>query len=274
MADVDPSQIPLPEDNENPPQPRDIKLPPFWTSRPRAWFTYVESRFRLRGIQSEQCKFDHVLSALPADMVSQVLDIVEAVPEANPYTYFKEQLLEDFQLSDYEKFDKLVHMEPMGGRKPSQLLHAMLEYCPVGMEKHLSFHYFFMQRLPQALRTQLGEVMPGDPRALAVRADKLWSVQAIAGNAVAAVEATGEPAPAVNAVRGAFRGRGGRGIKLRGRGGNRAAGVPAAAAAPAGVPAGDPTPSDLARSGSGLCFFHWTYADKATKCSPPCTWGN
>jgi hypothetical protein len=51
----------------------------------------------------------------------------------------------------------LTKMEPMGGRKPSQLLHAMLEYCPVGMEKHLSFHYFFMQRLPQAQRTQLGE---------------------------------------------------------------------------------------------------------------------
>jgi hypothetical protein len=38
----------------------------------------------------------------------------------------------------------------------------MLEFCPVGMEKHLSFHYFFMQRLPQAIRTQLGEVQPGD----------------------------------------------------------------------------------------------------------------
>jgi hypothetical protein len=55
----------------------------------------------------------------------------------------------------------LVKMEPMGGRKPSQLLHAMLEFCPLGMERHLSFHYFFMQRLPQALRTQLGEVQPG-----------------------------------------------------------------------------------------------------------------
>jgi hypothetical protein len=63
----------------------------------------------------------------------------------------------------------LSKMEPKGGRKPSQLLHAMLEFCPVGMEKHLSFHYFFMQRLPQALRTQLAEVHPGDPRALTAR---------------------------------------------------------------------------------------------------------
>jgi hypothetical protein len=29
-------------------------------------------------------------------------------------------------------------------RKPSQLLHAMLEFSRVGMEKHLSFPYFFL----------------------------------------------------------------------------------------------------------------------------------
>jgi hypothetical protein len=120
--------------------------------------------------------FDHVLSALPAEMVSQVLDVVEALPPASQYEFFKNELLNIHQLSDYEKFDALVKMEPMGGRKPSQLLHAMLEFCPLGMEWHLSFHYFFMQRLPQTLRTQLGEVQPGDPRALAVRADRLWSV--------------------------------------------------------------------------------------------------
>jgi hypothetical protein len=166
--------------------------------------------------------FDHVLSALPAEMVSQVLDVVEALPAAGQYEFFKNELLNIHQLSDYEKFDALVKMEPMGGRKPSQLLHAMLEFCPLGMERHLSFHYFFMQRLPQTLRTQLGEVQPGDPR----------------GHGAARGAAK---APAATATTGA---------------------------------AAEPTPSDLARIGSGLCFFHWTFADKATKCVAPCTWGN
>ncbi len=99
-----------------------------------------------------------MLSAIPAEMVSQVIDAVDALPAAGQYEFFKNELLNIHQLSDYEKLDMLVKMEPMGGRKPSQLLHAMLEFCPQGMERHLSFHYFFMQRLPQALRTQLGEV--------------------------------------------------------------------------------------------------------------------
>jgi hypothetical protein len=69
--------------------PRDIKLPPFWRSRPAAWFVFVESRFRLRNIVDETAKFDHVLSALPEDMVGQILDLVEAAPAATPYTFLQ-----------------------------------------------------------------------------------------------------------------------------------------------------------------------------------------
>jgi hypothetical protein len=76
-----------------------------------------------------------------------VIDIVDTLPMENQYEYFKTQVLDIQQLSDYEKFDMVKKMELMGGRKPSQLLHAMMEFFPVGMEKHLSFHYFFMQRL-------------------------------------------------------------------------------------------------------------------------------
>jgi hypothetical protein len=57
----------------------------------------------------------------------------------------------------------LQKTEQMGGRKPSKLLVDMMEFCPAGLEQSLPFHYLFTQRLPQALRTQLGEVEPGDP---------------------------------------------------------------------------------------------------------------
>ncbi len=151
----------------------------------------------------------------------------------------------------------------------------MLEFCPLVMEKHLSFHYYFMQRLPQALRTQLGEVQPGDPRALAVRADRLWSVHSTkAAGTVAIADGQEETlAASIAAVRrSGGRGRGG---QSRGRGAARgAAKAPAATAAPGGVPAAEPTPSDLAQVGSGLCFFPWTFADKATKCVAPYMWGN
>jgi hypothetical protein len=69
-------------------------------------------------MDDELQKFHHVLSALPAEMVSQVIDLVYILPAKNQYEYFKTQLLDIHQLLDYEKFSK---MEPMVGRKPSQL---------------------------------------------------------------------------------------------------------------------------------------------------------
>jgi hypothetical protein len=74
-------------------------------------------------------------------MILQKIDIVDTMPAAGLYEHFKNQLLEVHQLSDYEKVNMLIKMEPMGGRKPSLLLHAMLEFCLVGTEKHLFFHY-------------------------------------------------------------------------------------------------------------------------------------
>ncbi len=58
----------------------------------------------------------------------------------------------------------LVKMEPM------------MEFCPAWVEKTLPFHYFFNQRFPKALWTQLGEVENGDPRALLARADRLCTI--------------------------------------------------------------------------------------------------
>jgi hypothetical protein len=78
MENVDPADLPLPDDGFIP--LLDIKLPTFWQSRLAAWFVFVESRFRLRNIVNETAKVDHMLSALPEDMIGQILDLVEVAP--------------------------------------------------------------------------------------------------------------------------------------------------------------------------------------------------
>ncbi len=66
---------------------RAVKLPPFWTANPRAWFTSAEGAFRLRNIADEESRFFSCLHALPEATVSLIADPVEANPlPANPYT--------------------------------------------------------------------------------------------------------------------------------------------------------------------------------------------
>ena len=31
-------------------------------------------------------------------------------------------------------------------------------------------------------------------------------------------------------------------------------------------------PATLARDSAGLCYYHWSYGDKANNCSAPCSW--
>jgi hypothetical protein len=53
--------------------------------------------------------------ALPVKMILQVINIVDSMQEAGLYNHFKTQLLEVHQLSDYDKFDVLMKMKPIGG---------------------------------------------------------------------------------------------------------------------------------------------------------------
>ena len=32
------------------------------------------------------------------------------------------------------------------------------------------------------------------------------------------------------------------------------------------------TPATLARDSAGLCYYHWSYGDRANNCSAPCSW--
>jgi hypothetical protein len=43
---------------------RAVKLPPFWTANPRAWFTSGEGAFRLCNIADEESRFFNCLHAL------------------------------------------------------------------------------------------------------------------------------------------------------------------------------------------------------------------
>jgi hypothetical protein len=244
------------------PRAVDVRLPQFWLSKPAAWFTLAESRFCIRHIKDEQQQFDHLLSSLGDNVLADILDAIdEAGQSAQPYTELKARLLETHVLSDFERLEILFKMEPLGGRKPSQLLNAMIQYCPDGKEKDIFFHFLFMQRLPLALRAMLGDAQPGDPRALAARADRLLALNPLPASPIAVVEdASDGTVAAVNSQRGGSRGRGG---KSRGAGGARGGGRGGKA---------NPSPAHLARNSSGLCFYHWTFGEKATKCEALCTW--
>ena len=112
--------------------PSKLTLPTFWISEPAAWFALAEAKFHTSNITSQRVMFDLLVAALPEKHLSQVMDIIKAIPAINPYEVLKLRLLEAHVLSDQEKMDALFQLGPLGDRKPSQLLASVLSVCPFG----------------------------------------------------------------------------------------------------------------------------------------------
>jgi hypothetical protein len=192
-------------------------------------------------------------------------------------------------------------MEPLGGRKPSELLAAMLELCPRGPETSIFFTHLFLERLPAELRIMLGEDDHQNPRDVAMKADSLWALHKMhlaPGAVVASVDGPSSVAglssspslasDGVSTVAVVFSrgtGHGGRGLSRGGQGsrGGRAPGVSRGGGQPqvggqqvAHQPLAAPSlrPADLARIQHGLCFYHFNFGDQAHNCTAPCNWGN
>ena len=264
-----------------PPPFRDIKLPSFWSDKPSSWFALAESCFRTRthGITGEQAKFDQLVGALNKESIGRVLDLIEVPPLFSPYAQLKARLLDAHQV------DQLLKMGDLGARRPSELLAAILELCPHGQETSLFFTHLFLCRLPSELRIMLGEDNHQDVRLLITKADKLWALHGQKSSLIATVDQPEEEPSVVAAI--SSRGRGGRGSRgnigqqptARGHqhqpgsqpGGQQSRQV---SQQPSGgqTAATSVSPSDLARMGSDLCFFHWSWGDKARNCVAPCSW--
>ena len=160
-----------------------IKLPTFWAQQPEVWFLQAEAQFHIRKITDDTTKYYHVVAALDQETSGRVLDTLYAPPGDNKYTDLKQRLLTTFGLSKRERASKLLHLHPLGDRKPSELMDEMLSL--------LADHGFcflaeqlFLEQLPEDIRLQLSNDDFTNPRALATKADVLWIAKQQAATAI------------------------------------------------------------------------------------------
>ncbi|XP_064469558.1 uncharacterized protein LOC135384277 [Ornithodoros turicata] len=134
----------------------EIKLPPFWTKNPRAWFSQVEARFALRHISSQLTKYLNVVSALPMEIAEQVDYLLASPPPDNPYDRLKEAILSRTECIEQSRLRQLLSEEELGDRRPTQLRHRMKQLLGDSADAQPSIlRELFLQRLPQQVRLVL-----------------------------------------------------------------------------------------------------------------------
>ena len=259
----------LPPQFPPPPPPRPnyshLKLPIFWADAPVAWFAAAEAQFQLRRITAEEERFCHVTAALDKSTLKKVVHLVVTPDPLHPYMVLKQALLASHEMTDFQRVEMLHSMEPLGGRKPSELLADMLELCPVHQQNNVFFVVLFLQRLPREIRILLTHEDHSDLRRLAAHADRLI---AFSGRQTGDVAATVEE-PEESTVA-AIRGRGKPPQKQQ-RSRQQPPPIPPRPQSNQ-QSANNPPPSKLARESAGLCFYHWCHGEKAHQCKPPCSW--
>jgi hypothetical protein len=227
-----------------------FRLPEFWAEAPANWFAMAEAQFLLRRMTSNIDKFCHMLMALPKASYRMVSHLVTQAPMEETYGQLKAALLSHHELSDYQCVDTLSRMEPLGDRKPSELLATMIELCPRDQHNSPFFFYFFLQPLPRETRVLLSEESPADIRRVAEKADRLMVLHCPQHHdTVAALPCSSEDEADVAAVKQRYSKKSGGG-KKKGK-----AGKPAAGAAR-----------------SSLCWYHARFGEKAHSCISPCSW--
>ena len=238
-----------------------VKLPAFWPDAPVAWFAAAEAQFTLRRLTSQVDKFCLLTSALDKDSLKKVIHLVTAPSQDTPYTDLKEALLISHHLTDFQKVEMLLAMDSLGGRKPSQMLADMLEVCPAGQQNNIIFVGLFLQRLPRELRILLSHENHADVRALAAKADTHMAYNGRQSHdVVAAVPEEVEIVAAIGTKnqRGKFK---------------RPPPIPQRPQQHGrSTQQSSKPPVVMAQQSTGLCYYHWTYGEKANSCKSPCTW--
>ena len=150
-----------------------VKILPFWTHSPTAWFAQAEAQFVLRKITEDDTKYYYIVAVLDSATATRAVSILSQPPITGKYANIKKFLTSAYELSDYERASSLFNIRGLGDLKPSELMDNMLAL--IGSHTPcVLFKYLFLQQLPEYVRAPLSCSIIIDYRDLALEADKIF----------------------------------------------------------------------------------------------------
>lgn len=98
---------------------------PVYSPSVQIWFAQLDAIFQARHITTQQTKFAYVLEKIPAEVASEVSDILLRPPKDKPYDILKDAILSRTGCSEEKKLKELLTDIELGNNKTSQLLRRM-----------------------------------------------------------------------------------------------------------------------------------------------------
>ncbi|BES92059.1 Hypothetical protein NTJ_04867 [Nesidiocoris tenuis] len=238
----------------------DMKIPPFWSSKPALWFASLEAQFNLGGITRDITKYWHVVSKLDCEQAAIVEDVITNPPIGNAYDKIKTELVNRLSASQEMKLKQLLESEEIGDRNPSRFLRHLQSLAgqnvPIALLRTL-----WIGRLPVNIQTilatqpdtasledlgkladKINEIVPTQPVTAATSSNNQYNdIQQQIAALTEKVEVLTFPNKCKCQKRQRFRSR-------------------------------SPVKQNQYQKDEDLCYYHRTYGAKAHKCVPPCSY--
>lgn len=277
---------------------RQVKLPIFWHLQPALWFVQAEAQFHAYGVKSDATKYFTVISSLDGVALQGVADIITSqLPATGKYDLLKKCIIERFAESTEKQLRKVLTDIELGDKTPSQLLREMKLLAGSNISDSV-LRTLWLQRLPSSVQMVLATADTLDTDKMAATADKIAEVSNTMINPgisllSAQMQAGAHPTPSVGGASGSST------IASM----TQATGIPHHSSTSTNVTSAvaelQHQVNELAklvqqlscgnqrnairRSNSrsrsrsrnrqdGICFYHRRFANKALKCTKPCTY--
>lgn len=151
------------------------QLPPFNEGNIKNWFIQIEAIFNVRRITGQRVKYGHIASVLPPPIVEVVSDLLETVPEHDPYTVLKETILKRTGRSEEALIRELFSNITRDDRTPTQLLRFMRSRLGKNVMAEPILKNMWIDRLPPTVTQILAPMSEDTPLdQLAEAADRIY----------------------------------------------------------------------------------------------------
>lgn len=140
-----------------------VKIPVYNFGDPALWFTMCESTFELgtpKPITESRTKFNYIVSHLPPEAATIVRDVITSPDSTDPYHQLKVELVKRSGESSHQEIRKLLNVEHLGDRRPSELLRIMRRRAESHQVPDELMLELFQQHLPTSVQSILAAITP------------------------------------------------------------------------------------------------------------------
>lgn len=242
-----------------------VRIPPFIRTKPKMWFIQIEAIFARRNIKKSVTMFNEVISNLEPDVLLSLEDLFELPVEERTYTALKERLIAQYSETNVKRMNRLLQDLELGDKKPTVLLREMRSLASNQITDEF-LRNMWLQMLPVTARTIL-TVHNGSLEDVASMADIILESSPNTGH-VNAVDKAVQPKHDVDLVENMKR------LQAMVEALTKTVNRLKATDQPRGRSrqrSQSPGARGKSAGPSGQCFYHRRWADKATKCTLPCS---